>query len=57
MTKSLDLFDSNNKSKGLLALAKELNFIENDHNPSLPQLRKMFSKHSDFNVKTKLDIM
>ena len=51
----LDLFDSNNKSKELLALAKELNFIENDYNPSLHQLRKMFYKHHAFDVKTKLD--
>ena len=55
MTKSFDLFDSNNKSKGLLALAKEIGFIEQNGNPSLPQLREMFSKHPAFDVKTKLD--
>jgi len=51
----LDLYDSNNKSKGLLALAKETGMIGKDENPSLAELREIFSNHQAFDVETKLE--
>ena len=55
VVKSYDMFDSKNISKGLLAVAKELELIDDNENPRLNDLREIISRHPAFDSKTKLD--
>ena len=49
------MYDENNVSKGLLAIAKELGLIDDEQNPKLAELRDIVSRHPAFDSKTKLD--